>query len=563
MSQPIEAEIVHSPSQAVAVRPPLAVDRPMDVNDIVAQVKLVQDVMARVMHDGEHYGKIPGCGDKATLLLPGAQKLTLTFRLAPEYVIQETNFERGHKEYRVVCTLRNIQSGLVWGQGVGCCTTLESKYRYRGGARKCPQCGKEAIIKGKAEFGGGWLCWQKKNGCGAKWPDGAAEIEGQNIDKVENENPADCFNTVLKIAKKRAYVDATITATAASDIFTQDIGDNEEEAEPKQETPAAGAQPKKPDAKAASPKPATPPAAAPATTTAPARPASVATTPAPAAKPKETPKQPPKDPTLFHVEILRGLRQGTKEQEDKAQVFGKNCLVEFLRRVNAMDSTEKVPAGSAQAVLWCFAVDWDWILPNEGIDVIPITKAPLSAGEFNKCMEAIRAVLKEPQHRNDAVRAYQEMLSAGNEGSIQGSPSGEEPASPPVEGFPPRAEGPPPEVQEAINNGAASPGMAKPPVDDESWRDVIVPVPNKGQKRDEYIKNPDTIGSLFEKRHGDDEEAAMARRRLFGFVNNYVPSPWKKRDGTEVPPSEADVKFREALDRFAEYFSKYHPDENL
>ncbi len=33
---------------------------------------------------------------------------------------------------------------------------------------------------------------------------------------------------VLKIAKKRAFVDAMLTATAASDIFTQDLGEDKE-----------------------------------------------------------------------------------------------------------------------------------------------------------------------------------------------------------------------------------------------------------------------------------------------------------------------------------------------
>jgi hypothetical protein len=224
-TEPIETEVVN---QAIAVRPQMAVAQPMSVNDILAQVKLIQDVMRSVMHEGEHFGKVPGCGEKATLLQPGAQKLTMTFRLAPEYEIQETDLGREHKEYRVVCTLRNSSGGFV-GQGVGCCSTMESKYRYRNGARKCPKCGKETIIKGKAEYGGGWLCYAKKGGCGEKWGDGATDIESQSIDRVEHDNPADYFNTVLKMAKKRAFVDATITATAASDIFTQDIGDGEDD----------------------------------------------------------------------------------------------------------------------------------------------------------------------------------------------------------------------------------------------------------------------------------------------------------------------------------------------
>lgn len=216
---------VIQPSRMEAAR----ASEPLGVEEILSQVNLIQSVMHRVMKDGEHYGTIPGCGDKKTLLQPGAQKLTMTFRLGPEYTIQEVDLVRGHKEYRVICTLKSIQSGTFVGQGVGCCSSMESKYRWRGGARKCPKCGKETIIKGKAEYGGGWLCFGKKGGCGAKWGDGATEIESQNIEKVENDNPADTFNTVLKMAKKRAFVDATITATAASDIFTQDIGDDEAE----------------------------------------------------------------------------------------------------------------------------------------------------------------------------------------------------------------------------------------------------------------------------------------------------------------------------------------------
>ena len=44
---------------------------------------------------------------------------------------------------------------------------------------------------------------------------------------VKGENPdiADCYNTVLKMAYKRALVAATLNATAASDIFIQDLDD--------------------------------------------------------------------------------------------------------------------------------------------------------------------------------------------------------------------------------------------------------------------------------------------------------------------------------------------------
>lgn len=198
-------------------------EQPLTPQAVIRQVGLIQQVMKEVMKEGEHWGKIPGCGDKPTLLKPGAEKLCLTFRMAPKYEITINNLPDGHREYEITCSLYHITTGNFLGSGVGVCSTMESKYRYRNAARKCPVCGKEAIIKGKEEYGGGWLCFKKKDGCGNKWDDGASEIEDQEAGRVENDNPADCYNTVKKIGKKRALVDATLTATAASDIFTQDI----------------------------------------------------------------------------------------------------------------------------------------------------------------------------------------------------------------------------------------------------------------------------------------------------------------------------------------------------
>ena len=39
-------------------------------------------------------------------------------------------------------------------------------------AKTCPSCGRSGtIIRGKAEYGGGWVCWKTKGGCGAKLQD--------------------------------------------------------------------------------------------------------------------------------------------------------------------------------------------------------------------------------------------------------------------------------------------------------------------------------------------------------------------------------------------------------
>ena len=197
---------------------------PMSPELVKNQVNQIQEIMSSVMKKDEHFGKIPGCGDKMVLFKSGAEKLNLTFRLLPKYEIVMRDLDGGHREYEIITSLYN-PNGQFMGQGVGMCSTMESKYRYRNGERICPTCGKAAIIKGKAEYGGGWVCFKRKDGCGEKFPDGAKEIETQVTGKNENPDIADTYNTVEKMAKKRSYVDCTITVTAASDIFAQDIED--------------------------------------------------------------------------------------------------------------------------------------------------------------------------------------------------------------------------------------------------------------------------------------------------------------------------------------------------
>ncbi len=46
----------------------------MTVQQVLGQVALIQQIMGTAMKDGEHFGRIPGCGDKPTLLKPGAEK---------------------------------------------------------------------------------------------------------------------------------------------------------------------------------------------------------------------------------------------------------------------------------------------------------------------------------------------------------------------------------------------------------------------------------------------------------------------------------------------------------
>lgn len=176
--------------------------------------------------DGGDFGPIPGAGKKKVLLKSGADKLTELYGLYDEYAVEaQENFETKLFYYKITCTLKSRRDDSIVGTGLGSCSTYESKYRWRDSQRSCPKCKAQAIIKGKDEFGGGWLCWAKKGGCGGKFKDGDTAIEGQTIGRVENPDIMDTVNTVLKMAKKRAKIDAVIGVTRSSGIFTQDLED--------------------------------------------------------------------------------------------------------------------------------------------------------------------------------------------------------------------------------------------------------------------------------------------------------------------------------------------------
>ena len=88
---------------------------PLTVEQVLLHLSLIQQIMSAAMKEGEHYGRIPGCGDKPTLLKPGAEKLCLTFRLAPTYDVGERQLEGGHREYRVTATLTSIMTQVLIG----------------------------------------------------------------------------------------------------------------------------------------------------------------------------------------------------------------------------------------------------------------------------------------------------------------------------------------------------------------------------------------------------------------------------------------------------------------
>ena len=173
--------------------------------DIRAQVNRIQEVMKSVMIKGTHYGTIPGCGDKPTLLKAGAEKLMMTFRLAVDPEIEDLS-DASTRRYRIKTRVTAQVNGVYLGSGVGECSSEEEKYSWR-----------EAVCR--EEFDATDPSLRRE-----KWK------RNQKMPILQvHTNPADVANVILKIAKKRSLVDAVLTVVGASDIFTQDLEDMPEE----------------------------------------------------------------------------------------------------------------------------------------------------------------------------------------------------------------------------------------------------------------------------------------------------------------------------------------------
>lgn len=179
----------------------------MAVADIMSHVAMVQTVMRNVMKENVHYGRIPGAGDKPTLLKAGAELLCMTFRVADKYMVEDLSTPDMIR-YRVTCIGEHQASGMVLGSGLGEASSSEEKYKWR------------------------------KSVCDEEWNDAPPNMRrskyakakggGFYVQKQVRTEPADLANTVLKMANKRAKIAMTLNVTAASDMFSQDLEDMEE-----------------------------------------------------------------------------------------------------------------------------------------------------------------------------------------------------------------------------------------------------------------------------------------------------------------------------------------------
>jgi hypothetical protein len=179
-------------------------------------VNLIQEVMQAVMKKDTHFGVIPGC-DKPSLYKAGSEVLLTTFRIAVSVEVEDLSTPDCIR-YRVRTIGTHQQSGTVVGEGIGECSSDEEKYKWR-----------QTYVK--KEFDATPETRRRLK---------FSEYKGVAKEKMQiRTEPADVANTVLKMAKKRAQIDMTLTALAASDIFTQDVEDLPEELRPQQAEPTA------------------------------------------------------------------------------------------------------------------------------------------------------------------------------------------------------------------------------------------------------------------------------------------------------------------------------------
>lgn len=203
----------------------------LTVSEFSAREKMLKEIKEMLV-EGVDYGKSFEGQEKPTLLKPGAEKICTFFGYAPHYTEQSIEDWAGERfgeplfYYKYTCVLSKNKQEV--GEGIGSCNSWESKYRYRIAGRKCPTCQVAALIetkKFKPTDVVQWLCFKKKGGCGAKFDLNDTRITEQTVGRVSNPDFADVINTVQKIGCKRAYVAATLSATGASQYFTQDLED--------------------------------------------------------------------------------------------------------------------------------------------------------------------------------------------------------------------------------------------------------------------------------------------------------------------------------------------------
>jgi hypothetical protein len=226
----VAAQLVRHQQQGLAAAPQVT------ARELAERLEVIREATRIAMKQDTDYGVVPGT-DKPGLFKPGAEKLAVLFQLDVQPVNELIWGPGEHLTVISRATVYHAPNGIRLGYGEGICSSREKKYAKRRAELICPGCGAANIRKSRQE-GEGYYCWRKTGGCGATFAEGDQRIAAQSAGEIENPDLPDTWNTIDKMAKKRAYVDAVLSVTGASEIFTQDIG--AEDTPPQDSEPAYG-----------------------------------------------------------------------------------------------------------------------------------------------------------------------------------------------------------------------------------------------------------------------------------------------------------------------------------
>lgn len=169
------------------------------VKQTIDKITAFQAVVQKTLKREHDYGIIPGTL-KPTLLKPGGEKICMMLGINPEYEMMDhvQDYEKGFFAYTIRCTLKKGMRHVA--QGLGNCNSFEKKYRWINSDHIPEGIEPEKVRQFIDKY-------------------------GRLKYKIPNPDPCDLTNTILKIAKKRAFIDAVLQVASLSEIFTQDLED--------------------------------------------------------------------------------------------------------------------------------------------------------------------------------------------------------------------------------------------------------------------------------------------------------------------------------------------------
>lgn len=179
----------------------LSIIETVDIDNIsttMNKIAQMQTVVQKTLKKGHDFGEVPGTS-KPTLLKPGGEKICMLFGLNPEYEFLKVteDYDKEFFSYNIRCTL--FRNGQAVAQGVGSCNSKEKKYRF---------INVDAIPDNYAGYN-----------------ESFTDKYGRTKYKINNPDICSLVNTILKMAKKRAFIDAVLQVASLSEVFTQDLED--------------------------------------------------------------------------------------------------------------------------------------------------------------------------------------------------------------------------------------------------------------------------------------------------------------------------------------------------